>query len=51
LTFTYSLTDPILRVSIGEAADFSGAKYDEDLVLYIYGSPPNEGADPLPSAV
>ena len=28
LEFTYSLTDRILRLSLGELADFSGAKYD-----------------------
>ena len=28
LDFTYSLTDRIFRISMGELADFSGAKYD-----------------------
>jgi cyclopropane-fatty-acyl-phospholipid synthase len=28
LDFTYSLTDRIFRLSMGELADFSGAKYD-----------------------
>ena len=30
LDFTYSLTDRIFRLSMGETADFSGAKYDRD---------------------
>jgi len=30
LDFTYSLTDRIFRLSMGELADFSGAKYDGD---------------------
>ena len=33
LQFTYSLIDRIFRVSIGELADFSGAKYDGDFAL------------------
>jgi cyclopropane-fatty-acyl-phospholipid synthase len=28
LEFTYSLIDRIFRLSLGELADFSGAKYD-----------------------
>jgi hypothetical protein len=31
LDFTYSLTDRIVRLSLGELADFSGAKYDGDV--------------------
>ena len=30
IDFTYSLTDRIVRLSLGELADFSGAKYDGD---------------------
>ena len=33
LDFTYSLTDRIFRLSLGELADFSGAKYDGDFSL------------------
>jgi cyclopropane-fatty-acyl-phospholipid synthase len=33
LEFTYSLTDRIFRLSLGELADFSGAKYDGDFSL------------------
>ncbi len=33
LDFTYSLTDRIIRLSLGELADFSGAKYDGDFSL------------------
>jgi cyclopropane-fatty-acyl-phospholipid synthase len=35
LDFTYSLTDRILRESLGELADFSGAKYDGDFSLSL----------------
>src|ERR1044071_7874131 len=35
LDFTYSLTDRILRLSLGELADFSGAKYDGDFSLTL----------------
>jgi cyclopropane-fatty-acyl-phospholipid synthase len=33
--FTYSLTDRIFRLSLGEMADFSGAKYDGDFSLTL----------------
>ena len=33
LEFTYSLIDRIFRLSLGELADFSGAKYDGDFLL------------------
>jgi cyclopropane-fatty-acyl-phospholipid synthase len=33
LEFTYSLIDRIFRLSLGELADFSGAKYDGDFSL------------------
>ena len=33
--FTYSLTDRIVRLSLGELADFSGAKYDGDFSLSL----------------
>jgi cyclopropane-fatty-acyl-phospholipid synthase len=33
LEFTYSLIDRIVRLSLGELADFSGAKYDGDFSL------------------
>ncbi len=35
IDFTYSLTDRILRLSLGELADFSGAKYDGDFALSL----------------
>ena len=35
LDFTYSLTDRIFRLSLGELADFSGAKYDGDFALTL----------------
>jgi cyclopropane-fatty-acyl-phospholipid synthase len=35
LDFTYSLIDRIFRLSLGEAADFSGAKYDGDFSLSL----------------
>lgn len=33
--FTYSLTDRIIRLSLGELADFSGAKFDGDFSLRL----------------
>jgi len=33
--FTYSLIDRIFRLSLGELADFSGAKYDGDFTLSL----------------
>jgi cyclopropane-fatty-acyl-phospholipid synthase len=35
LDFTYSLTDRMIRLSLGELADFSGAKYDGDFSLSL----------------
>src|SRR5918999_22498 len=35
LEFTYSLTDRIVRLSLGELADFSGAKYDGDFSMSL----------------
>ena len=35
LDFTYSLTGRIFRLSMGELADFSGAKYDGDFSLSL----------------
>ena len=35
LDFTYSLTDRIFRLSLGDLADFSGAKYDGDFSLSL----------------
>jgi cyclopropane-fatty-acyl-phospholipid synthase len=35
LEFTYSLMDRIFRLSLGETADFSGAKYDGDFSLTL----------------
>ena len=35
LDFTYSLTDRIIRLSLGELPDFSGAKYDGDFSLTL----------------
>lgn len=35
LDFTYSLTDRVIRLALGEMADFSGAKYDGDFSLSL----------------
>src|ERR1700753_1876693 len=35
LDFTYSLIDRIFRLSLGELADFSGAKYDGDFSMTL----------------
>src|ERR1041384_3646646 len=35
LEFTYSLIDRIFRLSLGELADFSGAKYDGNFSLSL----------------
>ena len=35
LEFTYSLIDRVFRLSLGELADFSGAKYDGDFSLTL----------------
>src|SRR6202045_3024245 len=35
INFTYSLTDRVFRLSMGELADFSGAKYDGDFSLSL----------------
>jgi cyclopropane-fatty-acyl-phospholipid synthase len=35
LDFTYSLTDRVVRLSLGELTDFSGAKYDGDFSLTL----------------
>ena len=35
LDFTYSLIDRIFRLSLGELADFSGAKFDGDFSLTL----------------
>ena len=35
IDFTYSLTDSIFRLSLGEMADFSGAKFDGDFSLSL----------------
>ena len=35
IDFTYSLTDQIIRLSLGELADFSGAKYDGNFSLSL----------------
>ncbi|MGZ4387194.1 MAG: SAM-dependent methyltransferase [Gaiellaceae bacterium] len=35
LEFTYSLIDRVFRISLGELADFSGAKYDGDFSLTL----------------
>ena len=35
IDFTYSLTDRVIRLSLGELADFSGAKYDGDFTLSL----------------
>jgi cyclopropane-fatty-acyl-phospholipid synthase len=35
IEFTYSLTDRMIRASLGDLADFSGAKYDGDFSLSL----------------
>ena len=35
IEFSYSLTDRVVRLSLGELADFSGAKYDGDFNLTL----------------
>ena len=35
IDFTYSLTDRLVRLSLGDVADFSGAKYDGDFSLSL----------------
>jgi hypothetical protein len=35
IDFTYSLTDRVIRLSSGELAEFSGAKYDGDFSLSL----------------
>ncbi len=35
IDFTYSLTDRLIRLSLGELAEFSGAKYDSDFSLSL----------------
>src|SRR5690349_14361646 len=35
IDFTYSLTDRVIRLSLGELADFSGAKYDGDFSVSL----------------
>ena len=35
LDFTYSLTDRIIRLSLGELPDFSGAMFDGDFALSL----------------
>src|SRR6202051_5207849 len=35
IDFSYSLTDRVVRLALGELADFSGAKYDGDLSLTL----------------
>ncbi len=35
IDFSYSLTDRVIRLSLGELADFSGAKYDGDFSMSL----------------
>lgn len=35
IDFSYSLTDRVVRMSLGELADFSGAKYDGDFAMTL----------------
>ena len=35
IEFSYSLTDRVVRLALGELADFSGAKYDGDFSLSL----------------
>jgi len=38
IDFSYSLTDRVIRIALGELADFSGAKYDGDFSLTLEGA-------------
>src|ERR1044072_4708324 len=38
INFTYTLTDKLFRLSVGEMADFSGAKYDGNFSLSLEGA-------------
>jgi cyclopropane-fatty-acyl-phospholipid synthase len=42
IDFTYSLTDRVFRLSMGELADFSGAKYDGDFSLSLQQAQANK---------
>ena len=42
LEFTYSLIDRLFRLSLGEMADFSGAKYDGDFSLSLEEAQPRK---------
>ena len=44
IDFTYSLTDRVFRLSMGELADFSGAKYDGDFSLTLEQAQANKHA-------
>src|SRR5579885_3317401 len=35
IDFSYTLTDKVIRLALGELADFSGAKYDGDFSLSL----------------
>src|SRR5437764_11716850 len=35
IDFSYTLTDRVIRLSLGDLADFSGAKYDGDFTLTL----------------
>src|SRR6202142_883526 len=35
IDFSYTLTDKVIRLALGELADFSGAKYDGDFSLTL----------------
>src|SRR2546425_11351997 len=35
IDFSYTLTDRVIRLALGELADFSGAKYDGDFSLTL----------------
>ena len=35
IDFSYTLTDKVIRLALGELTDFSGAKYDGDFTLTL----------------
>src|SRR6266550_3166549 len=39
IDFSYSLTDRVIRLALGDLADFSGAKYDGDFSLSLEEAP------------
>ena len=50
IDFSYSLTDRVIRLALGELADFSGAKYDGDFTQTLkHPQRPQHGEAPSSS--